>query len=46
VDETGGLIDGLMVVVRWREKVGEMWGMGGFYMVRERIEADSQSSEA
>lgn len=37
VDEIRGLSDGLMVGVRWMEKVGERWGMGGFYVgdVRE-----------
>jgi len=33
VDEIRGLSDGLMVGVRWMEKVGERWGMGGFYVV-------------
>ena len=32
-DEIRGLSDGLMVGIRWMEKVGEGWGMGGFYVV-------------
>jgi len=45
VDEIRGLSDGLMVGVRWMEKVGERWGMGGFYVSEVRKEACSQSDD-
>lgn len=32
MDEIRGLGDGLMVCVGWMKKVGERWGMGGFYV--------------
>ena len=32
VDEFGGLMDGMMIYVGRMEKVGEEWGVGGFYV--------------
>ena len=45
VDEFDGLRDGMTIYVRWMEKVGERWGVGGFYVGDCQMEADAANQD-